>query len=332
MTNPNGLQAPAFTGPLAGELREFLLEKRRTGHKYHTESYHLVSIDRLSVERCLPPGALPKEFVDLWSQKRETESKKTWCNRVAVVRQLAKYLSAHGCQAYESQLVVASKRKSNFVPHIYTDSELRRIFTQADRCMSYTNCPNRNAVISLLFRLVYACGLRISEARCLEVKDVDLDNGVLAVLDSKFGVNRYVPMSPQLTVRCHGYYKAIHQESLPDVAFFPAPNGGAYSERAVCYTFHQILSAAGIPRTGGGPRIHDLRHTFAVNCLKKWVHEGKDLTAALPVLSAYLGHKSLNGTQDYLRLTADMFPDITAAVEKRFGDVVPKGGTAFEEL
>lgn len=71
--------------------------------------------------------------------------------------------------------------------------------------------------------------------------------------------------------------------------------------------------------------MHDLRHTFAVNCLKKWTRAGRDLMAALPLLSTYLGHKGLSETQNYLRLTAEMFPDITAAIERRFGDIIPKG-------
>ena len=101
-------------------------------------------------------------------------------------------------------------------------------------------------------------------------------------------------------------------------------------QRAVYTTFRHILEDAGIPHTGRGPRIHDFRHTFSVCCLKKRILSGKDLNAALPVLSAYLGHKGLNGTQKYLRLTADMYPDIVKTVELPFGDVVP-GGEAYEE-
>lgn len=95
--------------------------------------------------------------------------------------------------------------------------------------------------------------------------------------------------------------------------------------------FRQILFVARIPHTGNGPRMHDFRHTFAVECLKKWVRSGKDITSALPVLSAYLGHKGLQSTQDYLRLTAEMFPDITARIQSHFGNIIPSGGVIFEE-
>ncbi|HBT66021.1 MAG TPA: integrase [Ruminococcaceae bacterium] len=319
---------PEYTGRFARELSSFLDEKRRTGHKYKAESYYLGTIDRLSVQ--MNTDSLSKEFVDLWTQKRGTESHKTWQNRVIVIRQFARYLKAQEIPAYVTPIVIQNKR-SSFVPHIYTDSELRRIFEQADRCPAYVNCPNRNHVVSLLFRMLYACGLRLSEVLNLTVADVDLENGVLSILNSKNGTNRYVPMSDELAMRCLSYIKEIYSQPMPELPFFPAPDKGKYSKRAVSKTFHQILQSAGISRSDTGPRIHDLRHTFAVNCLKKWVREGKDITAALPVLSAYLGHKTLIGTQDYLRLTAEMFPEINSAVEARFGHVIPKGGSMYEE-
>ena len=139
-------------------------------------------------------------------------------------------------------------------------------------------------------------------------------------------------MSPELVQRCQKYSVAINHNAEPDEFFFRAPDGDRYSTDAVSDTFHQILAAARISRNsdGKGPRLHDLRHTFAVNCLKKWVEEGKDITAALPVLSAYLGHVCLVGTQSYLRLTADMFPDVTKKLESCLQDMIPYRGE-FDE-
>ena len=83
--------------------------------------------------------------------------------------------------------------------------------------------------------------------------------------------------------------------------------------------YKRIVAALGLPES----RLHDLRHTFAVHCLKKWVVAGNDINTMLPVLSAYLGHKNLKGTQQYLRLTADMYPNITESIERQFGTIVP---------
>lgn len=318
-----------FSGPLAGVIAHFFEDMRLSGRVYNAEGYYLQCLAHDAEEKGLDIDCMTKEFVEGWSQKREYESYKTWSNRVVVIRRLADYMDLRGMNVYKPSIVIPAK-PSDFTPHIYTTSELKRIFEQADLLPLYPNCPNRGPVASLLFRMLYGCGLRISEALALTMRDVDLTCGVLAIWNSKFGKNRYVPMSPELTERCRRYAAHTRNGAPERAPFFPAPDGGHYSKRAIYSTFRHILEGAGIPYTGQGPRIHDFRHTFSVHCLKKWILAGKDMNVALPILSAYLGHKDLNGTQIYLRLTADMYPDIIKAMEMRFGDIVP-GGEAYEE-
>ncbi|QGU00314.1 Integrase/recombinase, RitB [Candidatus Syntrophocurvum alkaliphilum] len=88
--------------------------------------------------------------------------------------------------------------------------------------------------------------------------------------------------------------------------------------------FRKIIWQANISHSGKGPRLHDLRHTFAVHCLKKWVLAGENLTNLLPYLSVYLGHNDLRGTQHYLRLTSDLYPTITTSVEQHFSNTIPE--------
>ncbi len=263
-----------FTGPLNEPISNFFEEMRLSGYVYNEEGYYLRQIARSAEQEELEVNCLTKEFVESWCQKREHECHSNWGNRVVVMRKLAEYMSIHGMDAYNPTIQVHQKA-SAFTPHIYTDSELQRIFEQADLLPFYPNCPNRGPVASLLFRMLYGCGLRISEALNLTMKDVELDSGVLTILDSKFRKNRYVPMSPSLTKRCQQYAARIRSEAPVDAPFSPAPDGGHYSERAVYTTFRHILEDAGIPHTGRGPRIHDLRHTFSVCCLKKWILYGK---------------------------------------------------------
>ena len=300
----------------------FLQDMRLSGRIYNAEGNLLRRIDEMSGAMNCPENCLTRDLVEQWTYKREYESHKTWANRTIVIRQLARYMNSHGFTAYETPLVIHDK-PSDFVPHIYSDTELSMIFHAADQLPSYTNCPNRGAVVSLLVRLLYGCGLRISEALGLKMKDVDLDNGVLTVLESKFEKSRYVPIAPELTDRCRNYAKTIRKNSYAEDWFFPAPDGSHYSRKTIEAIFRTLLYEAGIPHTGRGPRLHDLRHTFAVHCLKKWVVAGNDINTMLPVLSAYLGHKNLKGTQQYLRLTADMYPNITESIERQFGTIVP---------
>ena len=318
-----------FTGPLAEVISHFFEDMRLSGRVYNAEGYFLQRLSHDAEEAGLETDCMTKEFVETWCQKREYESHKTWSNRVIVIRKLADYMDLRGMCVYKPSIMIPVM-PSDFTPHIFTNSELKRIFEQADLLPFYPNCPNRGPVASLLFRMLYGCGLRISEALNLTMRDVDLDRGVLTIWNSKLGKNRYVPMSLTLTERCR-QYTAFTRNGAPESApFFPAPDGGHYSHRAIYTTFRRILEDAGIPYTGRGPRIHDFRHTFSVHCLKKWILAGKDINAALPTLSTYLGHKNLSGTQDYLRLTADMYPNIIKTMELRFGDIVP-GGNTYEE-
>lgn len=101
--------------------------------------------------------------------------------------------------------------------------------------------------------------------------------------------------------------------------------GEQYGASWIHTQFRTLLRMSEIPYggPGRGPRPHDMRHTFAVHCLNNWVLAGEDLTAGLPVLSTYLGHNDLSGTQRYLQLTAQMYPDITQKLEKQFGELIP---------
>jgi integrase len=180
----------------------------------------------------------------------------------------------------------------------------------------------------LLFRLLYGCGLRISEALHLKLHDVDLQTGVLTILDGKFNKDRLVPMSLENGQRCREYVKEVHQLSDGNAHFFPAPSGRAITKGNAYKNFRRFLWQARISHGGWGkgPRLHDIRHTYAVHCLRHWVLQGKDLAAYLPLLKTYLGHNSFRDTSQYLRLTADLYPDITAKMEKTFGDVIPHVG------
>ncbi|MEM9243169.1 MAG: tyrosine-type recombinase/integrase [Pseudomonadota bacterium] len=108
--------------------------------------------------------------------------------------------------------------------------------------------------------------------------------------------------------------------------FFPSSKQAAWSQSGIYFLFRKLLHQCNISHggRGKGPRIHDLRHTFAVHRLIQWHKEGADLNAKLPLLVTYLGHQDFTGTQKYLHLTAELFPNLTARMNKQFGDVISK--------
>ena len=251
---------------------------------------------------------------------------------MVVTTQLTDYFSAHDLPCAKTIIQTNGNHPdSTFIPHIFTEDEMRRLFEAADFINAPLNSPHRCAVASLLFRMLYSCGLRLGEALSLTVKDVDTENYVITVKGGKGNVDRFVPMSCQLGDRCRTYKNNVRSDAGDARIFFAAPDGGKYSNNAVTNIWIQILQSAGIPRNDDGPRIHDLRHTFAVHCLKKWVLDGEQVNSLLPVLSSYMGHTNLTSVNKYLRLTADVFPDITRRIEKHFGYIVPNGGLVYEE-
>jgi len=332
MRKSNLIFMPDFTGPIAEQLKGFLEEKRALGYKYTSESWRLLQIDLLSKELNIAQNTLPKELIDAWSVRTPTESTKTWHARITVTRQLTDYFIAHDLPCAKTTIRPEdSYSGSTFIPHIFTNDEMRRLFHAADAINAPLSSPHRLDVASLLFRMMYSCGLRLNEALTLTVKDIDTETGVITIKGGKGKVDRYVPMSQELTDRCQIYKINVLDGTEDTGIFFAAPDGGRYANTTVSYMWYQILQSAGIPKNDDGPRIHDLRHTFAVHCLKKWVDDGEQVNALLPVLSSYMGHVNLGSVNKYLRLTADVFPDITKLVEKHFGYIVPNGGRVYEE-
>ena len=225
-------------------------------------------------------------------------------------------------------------KKKKYQSYIYTNFELQRIFDVIDN--KKFNCRYKNCYIvyPVLFRILYCCGLRISEALHLKVKDVDLQNGIIYVYESKNNTDRLVPISEELKNICIKYFNKLHLSSARnDFFFFTKDSQTQIGQSAIHTSFRKILALAGIEKSKlNNPRIHDFRHTFAINCLKKFISENKDLNAYLPILKTYMGHSKFKSTEYYLKLTNDMFPDILLRFNSYIEDAIPDmGGECYEK-
>jgi len=172
--------------------------------------------------------------------------------------------------------------------------------------------------------------MRISEALNLKTSDVNIVEGVLRIRMAKNNKDRFVPMVSSLVERCKTYLRETHIDNTPESYFFPGRHDACYDKSTIYYRFRQYLWKAGISHSGKGPRIHDIRHTYCVHRLKKWTIAGKELTNLIPYLSAYLGHSDFRGTEYYLRLTADMYPELVSKMELYYRDVIPQKGGGHE--
>jgi integrase/recombinase XerD len=316
-----------YTSILADALRGFVQERQALGYTCRKQVASLKRFDRFCVEVGHSRVCLPSELAMRWAEKKPFESEDARGRRIRLVRMLARYMVRSGYDAYIYPQHLGVSQSSMYEPYLFTERELARVFDRVDRCLPIRSSPHRHHVFPLLYRMLYGCGLRVSEALNLTVGDVDTKEGTLTIKNAKFHKDRLVPMSPSLAERCRIYTEAMHPLRQPERAFFPAAHGGRYSEKRIYDYFRRFLWEAGISHggRGKGPRLHDMRHAFAVHCLKRWVRNGTDLTVALPYLSAYLGHAGLKGTQRYLRLTAELYPDMVRAMDERFGHLLPGG-------
>lgn len=313
-----------YEGPFKNHIQDHVELKQAVGYKYDTDADHLKRFDRFTLEKYPYASVLTKEIVLDWCSKKTYEAQANQCTRASTIRQFGKYLDSIEVQAY-----IIPKgyypTEEQYVPYIYTPNELTRFFAETDKCRYCYECPYRHLIMPVLFRMIYMCGLRASEARLLKVADVDLEHGILTIHHSKKDNSRLVPMSASLTERCRYYSKMAHPYPVAENYYFPVLEGNPMTIGNVYKNFRKFLWRAGISHggRGKGPRIHDFRHAYSCHCLKKWVAEGKDLTVYLPVLKTYLGHESFSETAYYLRLTADVFPDITLKLEGTYPNLIP---------
>lgn len=322
-----------FKSFFAGMIHSFLEEKRAMGYKYISQERILLSFDRFLVSRYPDAQSLDRAILFDWCAPRPGEHPKTLEGRVVPVREFCKYLRRTGVEAYELPKGMLP-HCPRYQPYIYSPEEIKRIIRQADCMEKARGSRYRHLVMPALIRMLYGCGLRIGEACALKTGDVDLGQGIITIRNGKLGKDRLVPVSPSLLEYLKSYKENMPLLSTGESWFFPSKHGQHFSHSAINENFHELLWKAGIRDCGhdstgrhsGGPRIHDFRHTFAVRCMKRWVLEGRNLRACLPVLQTYLGHASIKETAYYLHLTADLFPDITCMVEDAFGDVIPGGG------
>jgi len=181
----------------------------------------------------------------------------------------------------------------------------------------------RPIVVSTLIGLLYATGIRIGEALNLTLRDIDLRRRLIEIREGKFKKSRYVPLSLSTTNQMRAYLgrrKRAGFSTAPSAYVFLSMTGKKHVYPSFATVFLEIVRGLGLRRPKGerGPRIHDLRHTFAVNRLSVWYRQGVNLGSKLPLLSTYLGHSTVTGTEVYLHATSHLLESAGRRFHARF--------------
>lgn len=175
-----------------------------------------------------------------------------------------------------------------------------------------------------LILLPYTTGIRISEALRLRDSDIDWKNKVLYIRETKFFKSRLVPLSNSMMKQLEDYIQlCLRSHIITNSQSFVFQNPyrqGSYSHKIIQETFRNLLVRLGLkpPHGRDGPRIHDLRHTFAVHRLEEWYRKGKNVQSKLGLLSTYMGHVSIASTQQYLTMTPELLQEVSQRFNRYF--------------
>jgi len=244
-----------------------------------------------------------------------------WERKHYTLRDFFSFLVSRGHLATTPLPEAGPKLPHCFEPYIYSREELRRIL-DATVILEDPRSPLQPLTFRTLLLSLYAAGLRSSEGLRLRCCDVDLNERVLAIWDTKFFKSRLVPVGADLAKALEVYAMARQRLPMPsgsNSAFFASRTGHAIPLSRLEKVFVRLRTQARIQRPPGArwqPRLHDLRHSFAIHRLVAWYREGQDVQVCLPLLATYLGHVNLSGTQAYLTMTTELLAEASKRFER----------------
>jgi integrase len=297
-------------------LEEYLKVRRMFGFKLRIPG----SLLRTFVSYAEREGAscITRELAVKWATQPKNCQPCQWANRLSMVRTFARYVSALDPRTeipLEGLLPHRYHRKS---PYLYTDEQIARLIEAARQLLSPQGL--RAATYATLFGLLAVTGMRMSEPIALDRDAADLTRGILTVRRTKFGKTRIVPIHAS-TLEELRHYAELRDRLCPRVqtpSFFVSERGTRLTEWSVRWTFVHLSRQIGLrgPDASRGPRLHDLRHGFAVETLIRWYRAGVDVEQHLPELSTYLGHVHVHDTYWYISAVPELLQLATQRLEQ----------------
>jgi len=298
--------------------QEYVGLKQAMGSRFHTESVILNAFSKAMEDAPLVEVTAERVMAFIAGTGCVT---RFWHRKHEALRGFYRFAIARG-YTQSCPLPETLPRPSRvFTPYIYTFEELHRLLNAAEQCVN-SRTKLQAATLRTVLLLLYGAGLRISEALCLTPQDVDLSNSLLTIRESKFYRTRLVPIGVRLTSMLVSYDKQRNEWGIPGgsvASFFVTRHGQPVKRSLVENTFCRLRRLADVRRHDGSryqPRLHDLRHTFAVHRLVAWYREGADVQRLLPQLSTYLGHVHVSATQRYLTMTPDLLHQASMRFEQ----------------
>lgn len=311
---------------LAGPIKAFLQYKTALGCKYRTEAAALHLLDAyIADQRVVALDHLDSRLLDAFLASRPREHARSYNHLVGTTRRFFDWAVMQGMVTRNPVIARPRRVTGQRIPYLFSLDDAKRLLEAARGMRTRPKAPHRALVYEMVFALLYGLGLRVGEVTRLLVGDVDFERAMLSVRDTKFYKSRLVPFGPRMGDRLAKYVNhRFGPHAGPETPLFSFTKRGAVHEGTISLTFHSLLPHLGLNVPAGvcAPRLHDLRHAFAVGTLLRWYRSGIDPNTRLIQLTTFLGHADPASTAVYLTITEDLLRE----ADRRFRVFAPGGG------
>lgn len=317
----------AFTSPLARVITRYLDLKIALGRRYTTERQVFRGLDAFLV--AAQATDLTPEVFERWCQTQAHRKSGIQRTQMRMVRNLCLYRRRTEPTCFVPDMACFPPRHQHTPPYLLTEDEIARLLATTRILYATAAAPLRAQAIRVGVVLLATAGLRRGELLRLTVGDYDAQAHTLLIRVSKFHKSRLLPLSAEAAAELDAYL-AARRGARPDTTTAAAPllwKGGTavhgYSGTGFGRVFRTLARKADVLTADGQPpRVHDVRHSFAVNALLRWYRAGVDVQAKLPLLSTYMGHVSIASTQYYLRFVEPLASTASARFAQHYGHLL----------
>ena len=304
--------------PLDRAIADYLAHYRALGRAYDQEESVLGLMRTFLAKKGV--ADLDREYFDLWRRSFSTLHPNSRHTYERIVYNFCRYRRRSSPRGFLPDPASLAQPIPHALPTPIGTAQIAKVLELASKLSPTSGSPLRAAVMRMALVLLHTSGLRLGELLRLRLDDVDPRTGVLRIRESKFHRSRWVPLSPSARSELSRYLtirQKLCRDGHPGAPLLCHRGRGwrAYGPTGMHQALHALFEAAGVRGPDGRcPRVHDLRHGFAVEALRRWYAEGADVQVNLPKLALYMGHVSIVSTAYYLR----WMPEVIARASERF--------------
>lgn len=290
-----------FTSCFSDDIQGLVQQKKQSGYIYDSTKYIFIQFDRFCIENGIKTPIITKELSDAWQSYHANEAKSRRASRMSALRQLARYITEQGNKCYIPSRFSA---KGYRLPYVMNDNEIKEFFAVADNYVPQINGLRFQILAEeykVLFRFIYCCGLRVSEARKLKIENIDFEKKTAIILCSKGDKDRLIYIADDVCEICQHMLNVLQKKyNFYSEYLFTSSNPGIpFAVASINKKFNEFWKKTPDVSDSRYPTVHSLRYSFVVARMNLWMENGENLTAMMPYLSKYLGHESVENTYYY---------------------------------